>query len=118
MNKNKNKINESNLNLDLDLVSFLDPIVCKVEIDIAGWLFDLSGGDGWKLHSEQENENYTSFFLKQGEQQAEVTLYHSGFAQVDIDDQLVFHGDMLEKSCKKAKLNYYRVDNGDKILLN
>lgn len=114
----KNKTNKSNLSLDLDLVSFLDPIVCKVEVDIAGWLFDLSGGDGWKLDSEQENENHTSFFLKQGEQQAEVTLYHSGFAQVDIDGQLVFHGDMLEKSCKKAKLNYYRVDNGDKILLN
>ena len=50
-------MNKSNLNLDLDLVSFLDPIVCKVEVDIAGWLYDLSGGDGWKLHSEQENEN-------------------------------------------------------------
>jgi hypothetical protein len=79
---------------------------------------DLSGGNGWKVDSEEENENYTSFFLNQGEQQAEVTLYHSGFAQVDINGLLVFHGDMLEKSCKKAKLHYYRMDSGDKILLN
>ena len=115
---NEKKIENSMLNLDLDLISLFDPVVCKVEVDLAGWLNDLSGGNGWKVDSEQESENYTSFFLKQGKKEAEVTLYHSGFAQVDIDGQLVFHGDMLEKSCKKAKLNYYRLDSGDKILLN
>lgn len=115
---NKNKIQNSTLSLDLDLISFFDPVVCKVEIDLTGWLYDLSGGNGWKLDSEQENESYTSFFLKKGNQQAEITLYYSGFARVDIDDQLVFHGDMLKKGCKKAKLNYYRLDSGDKILLN
>jgi|TARA_B110000967_G_C18324134_1_gene288957 hypothetical protein len=115
---NEKKIENSTLNLDLDLISLFDPVVCKVEVDLAGWLFDLSGDNGWKVDSEQENENYTSFFLNYGDQQAEVTLYHSGFAQVDIEGKLVFHGDMLEKSCKKAKLNYYRMDSGDKILLN
>ena len=44
--------------------------------------------------------------------------YYKAEVTIIIDDQLVFHGDMLEKSCKKAKLNYYRVDSGDKILLN
>ena len=115
---NEKKIENSTLNLDLDLISLFDPVVCKVEVDLAGWLYDLSGGNGWRVDSEEENENDTSFFLKKGEQEAEVTLYHSGFAQVDIDGQLVFHGDMLEKSCNKAKLNYYRMDSGDKILLN
>jgi len=115
---NEKKIENSTLNLDLNLISLFDPVVCKVVVDLPGWLYDLSGGNGWKVDSEQESENYTSFFLKQGKKEAEVTLYHSGFAQVDIDGQLVFHGDMLEKSCKKAQLNYYRLDNGDKILLN
>jgi hypothetical protein len=115
---NEKKIENSTLNLDLDLISLFDPVVCKVEVDLTGWLYDLSGGNGWKVDSEQENENYTSFYLKQGDRVAEVTLYHSGFAQVDIDGQLVFHGDMLEKTCNKAKLNYYRIDSGDKILLN
>jgi len=115
---NENKIENSTLNLDLDLISLFEPVVCKVEVDLAGWLYDLSGTNGWKVDSEEENETYTSFFLKRCEHQAEVTLYHSGFAQVDINGSIVFHGDMLEKSCKKAKLHYYRMDSGDKILLN
>ena len=115
---NEKKLENSTLNLDLDLISLFDPVVCKVEVDLAGWLYDLSGGNGWRVDSEQEDESYTSFYLKQGEREAEVTLYHSGFAQVDIDGKIVFHGDMLEKTCNKAKLNYYRIDSGDKILLN
>ncbi len=115
---NEKKINKSPINLNLDYISLLDPVVCKVEVDLAGWLHDLSGEKGWKVLSESENENYTSFFLKQDKQEAEVTLYHSGFAQVDIDGCLVFHGDILEKNCKKAQLNYYRLDSGDRILLN
>ena len=115
---NEKKIENSALNLNSDYISLIDTVVCKVEVDLAGWLQDLSSGNGWKVLSEHENENYTSFFLSQDNQQAEVTLYHSGYAHVDIDDQLVFHGDILEKNCKKAKLNYYRLDSGDKILLN
>ena len=116
MNDNiiKNKLSD----LSPELRELNDSIICKVEVDLAGWLEDLSGGKGWEVWSETENENYISFFLKQSDDNAEVTLYDSGYASVDINGESVFQGDLIEKQGKAAKLSYYRIEEGEKILLN
>jgi len=105
-------------NLSPDFLSLSDLVVCKVELDLAKWLENLSGGKGWEVWSETENDNYVSFFLKQAKHNAEVTLYDSGYAMVDINGESVFHGDLIEKKDSAAKLSYYRVEDGEKILIN
>lgn len=114
----REKKQKQSLNLDSEFLNLVDPVVCKVEIDLANWLSDLSGGKRWVIHSEQENDSYISFYLKHNDQEAEVTLYNSGFASIDIDGESVFHGDILEKKGEKAKLHYYRLESGEKILVN
>ena len=112
------KKQKQSLNLDAEFLNLIDPVVCKVEVDLANLLFDLSGGKRWVIESEHESESYVSFFLKHADQEAEVTLYNSGYASIDIDGESVFHGDILEKKGEKAKLHYYRLDNGERILVN
>jgi hypothetical protein len=104
--------------LESELLNLVDPVFCKVEVDLVKWLYDLTGVQKWVMDSEDENEHYVSFYMKHNDQQAEITLYNSGFASVDIDGKSVFHGDILDQKHQKGKLNYYRIDNGEKILLN
>jgi len=113
-----NNTENNNLYLPADLLSLSDSVICKVEVDLACWLEDLSGGKDWKLWSEVENDNSISFFLKQEDDDAEVTLYSSGYAIVDINGESVFNGDLIEKRTPGAKLSYYRVEDGEKILLH
>ena len=94
-----------------------DSVVCKVELDLGKWLEQLSGGNGWEICSESENEHYVSYYLKFKKQNAEITLYHSGHAVVFIDDKSVFDGDLIKKRNSIAKLSYYNIDNGEKISL-
>jgi len=115
---NMNDTQNNNLYLPADLLSLSDSVVCKVEVDLAGWLEDLSGGKGWEIWSELENENSISFFLKLENDNAEVILYTSGYAIVDINGESVFNGDLIEKRTPGAKLSYYRVEDGEKILLH
>ncbi|MDA9211288.1 hypothetical protein N9O74_04025 [Methylophilaceae bacterium] len=112
------KIESHSINLSADHLSILDSVICKVEVDLTGWLSDLSGQKNWEILSESENENYIIFFLKQESQNAEVTLYNSGYAIVDIDGKAVFHGDIIGKKAGSASLNYYNIESGEKILLN
>ena len=115
---NENKIENSTLNLDLDLISLFEPVVCKVEVDLAGWVCNLSGRKDWEVWSETENDNHMIYFLKQENQDAEITLYNSGYARVDIDGIAVFQGDIMEKNASSASLSYYSAESGEKILLN
>ena len=115
---NMNDTQNNNLYLPADLLSLCDSVVCKVEVDLAGWLEDLSGGKGWEIWSELENDNSVSFFLKLEDDNAEVTLYNSGYAIVDINGESVFNGDLIEKRALGAKLSYYRAVDGEKILLH
>ena len=115
--KNK-KIESHSINLPSDYLSLLDSVICKVEVDLTGWLTDLSGRKDWVVWSESENDNYIIFFLKQESQDAEVTLYDSGYASVDINGKVVFQGDIIEKNSASARLSYYNVESGEKILLN
>ena len=115
---NRNNTENNNLYLPANLLSLSDSVLCKVEVDLAGWLEDLSGGKGWEIWSELENDNSVSFFLKLEDDNAEVTLYNSGYAIVDINGESVFNGDLIEKRALGAKLSYYRAVDGEKILLH
>ena len=115
--KNKNFESHS-INLPSDYLSLLDSVVCKVEVDLTGWLRDLSGRKDWEVWSESENDNYVIFFLKQENQDAEVTLYNTGYARVDINGEAVFQGDIIEKNASAARLSYYNIESGERILLH
>ena len=115
--KNK-KIESHSINLPSDYLSLLDSVICKVEVDLTKWLTDLSGRKDWEVWSESENDNYIIFFLKQEDQDAEVTLYNTGYARVDINGEAVFQGDIINKNASSARLSYYSVESGEKILLN
>ncbi len=112
------KIESHLIDLTSDSFSMLDSVVCKVEVDLASWLSDLSGRKNWEVWSESESDNYIIFFLKQEKQDAEVTLYSSGYARVDIDGEAVFQGDIIETHATAARLSYYNVESGEKILLH
>jgi len=112
------KAESHSLDLSSDYLTLHDSVICKVEVDLTGWLSALSGRKNWEVWSESENENYVIFFLKQANQDAEVTLYNSGYARVDINGEPVFQGDIIEENASSARLSYYNVESGEKILLN
>ena len=112
------KIEIHSINLPSNHPSLLESVICKVEVDLTEWLSDLSGRKDWEVWSESENDNYVIFFLKQENQNAEVTLYDTGYARVDINDELVFQGDIITKNASSAHLSYYNIESGEKILLN
>jgi len=112
------KVESHSISLPSDYLSLLDSVICKVEVDLTGWLTDLSGRKDWEVWSESENDNYIIFFLKQENQNAEVSLYNTGYARVDINGKAVFQGDIIEKNAGSARLTYYNVESGEKILLN
>jgi hypothetical protein len=112
------KLEIHSINLPSNHLSLLESVICKVEVDLTEWLSDLSGRKDWEVWSESENDNYVIFFLKQENQDAEVTLYNTGYARVDINDELVFQGDIITKNASSAHLSYYSIESGEKILLN
>ena len=112
------KIESHLLDLPADYLSLLDSVICKVEVDLAGWVCNLSGRKDWEVWSETENDNHMIYFLKQENQDAEITLYNTGYARVDIDGIAVFQGDIMEKNASSASLSYYSAESGEKILLN
>lgn len=111
-----------------------EPIICRVEVDLPAWLAQLAGGQGWEVYSEAEEENCVSFAMRQGANQAgnkgvnkaaqttprlaEVTLYHNGYAIVDVDGSALFDGSLTSGENNYAHLTYYHADSGEKITLN
>ncbi|HEY8353636.1 MAG TPA: hypothetical protein VIK69_01300 [Methylophilaceae bacterium] len=94
------------------------PVICRVEVDLPGWLEQLTGRDNWEVTSEEEEDTYISFALRQGKQRAEVTLYHSGYAVVDVDGKQIFDGALTANGSQCAHLSYYNAENGEPITLN
>lgn len=107
-----------------------EPIVCRVEVDLPKWLRQLTGSD-WEVYSEEEAENCISFAMRKnaGQSQkmplnlaptslAEVTLYHNGYAVVDVDGKSLFDGSLTSGGSDFAHLTYYHADTGEKITLN
>jgi len=138
--------NELQLNLtEIELNNFShpawdEPIICRVEVDLPGWLSQLAGGKHWEVYAEAEEENCISFTLREitkhqkGEKQAaksplnsapkvapkfaEVTLYHNGYAVVDLEGKALFDGSLTSGTSACAHLSYYHADSGEPITLN
>lgn len=105
-----------------------EPIICRVEVDLPGWLAQLTGDRSWEICGEDEEETCISFIMRQKEapmnahaqslsKQAEITLYHNGYAVVDVDGKAVFDGALTTGTSDCARLSYYHV-SGEPILLN
>jgi len=99
-----------------------EPIICRVEVDLPSWLSQLAGGQNWVVYSEEEEENCISFAMRQDSVKApklaEVTLYHNGYAVVDVDGKSLFDGSLTAGTSNCAHLTYYHADSGEKITLN
>jgi hypothetical protein len=99
-----------------------EPIICRVEVDLPSWLSQLAGGKDWEVYSEAEEENCVSFAMRQisakAPKLAEVTLYHNGYAVVDVEGRSLFDGSLTAGTSNCAHLTYYHADSGEKITLN
>jgi hypothetical protein len=110
-----------------------EPIICRVEVDLPGWLSQLAGGNHWEVYGEAEEENCISFTLrelasspgndktrsdKKAPKLAEVTLYHNGYAVVDVEGKALFDGSLTSGTSNCAHLSYYHADSGEPITLN
>ncbi len=112
--------------IDLDSVDptgWDEPVICRVEVDLPGWLTQLAGGNEWEVYSENEDDNCVSFAMREKVAQkpaktAEVTLYHNGYAVVDVEGQALFDGSLTTGTSECAHLSYYHADSGEPVTLN
>lgn len=94
------------------------PVVCRVEVDLPGWLEQLTGRSDWEVYDEVEEENCISFGMRLGSRNAEVILYHNGHAIVDVDGKALFNGSITTGTSDCAHLAYYDAASGEPITLN
>ena len=111
-----------------------EPIICRVEVDLPGWLTQLTNGKQWEVFDEDEAETCISFSLRERHQKtthqinqhlpkmalklAEVTLYHNGYAVVDVDGKALFDGTLTNGTSDCAHLSYFHAESGERITLN
>jgi len=104
-----------------------EPIICRVEVDLPGWLSQLAGGHDWEVYAEDEDETCISFAMreknaeksaKMAPKMAEVTLYHNGYAVVDVEGKALFDGSLTSGTSNCAHLSYYHAKSGEPITLN
>lgn len=109
-----------------------EPIICRVEVDLPGWLKQLTGGKQWEVYGEDEAETCISFALRElhvhehanaknkstASKLAEVTLYHNGYAVVDVDGTALFDGTLTNGTSDCAHLSYFHAESGEPITLN
>jgi hypothetical protein len=105
-----------------------EPIICRVEVDLPGWLSQLAGGSEWEVCGEDEDETCISFALREisGRKKvakttpklAEVTLYHNGYAVVDVEGKALFDGSLTNGTSDCAHLSYFHAESGEPITLN
>lgn len=123
---NKNMISIVDDGSDQDSPEWDDLIVCRVEVDLPTWMSKLTDGEQWEVYSESEEENCISFAMREARQHqsdvtpklAEVTLYHNGYAVVDVDGQSLFDGSLTNGDTDFANLTYFNADSGEEILLH
>ena len=100
------------------------PIICRVEVDLPGWLAQLTGDNKWEVVSEDEDETCISFAMREkasaklAPKLAEVTLYHNGYAVVDVDGKALFDGTLTNGTSDCAHLSYFHAESGEPIILN
>jgi hypothetical protein len=103
---------------DVQAESWLKPVVCRVEVDLPGWVAQLTGKKSWQVLSEDETEEYVTYAMRSGKKEAEVTLYHSGYAMVDVDGQSLFDGPLTNGQSAHTHLSYFNLEDGEPITLN
>lgn len=123
MTQTTNLINPAESNsVEMHHPEWDEPIICRVEVDLPNWLSQLTGGQGWEVYSEDEEENCISFAMREVSAKtpklAEVTLYHNGYAVVDVEGKALFDGSLTAGTSDCAHLTYYHADSGEKIVLN
>jgi hypothetical protein len=94
------------------------PVVCRVEVDLPAWLEQLTGHANWEVYEEEEDDSYNSFLMSLGSHNAEVTLYHNGYAVVNVDGRAVFDGSLIVNTCEQAHLIYFNAENGEPVTLH
>lgn len=107
------------------------PIICRVEVDLPGWLAQLTGENKWEVYGEDEDETCISFAMREKAakvttklapklalQLAEVTLYHNGYAVVDVEGKALFDGSLTSGTSDCAHLSYFHAESGEPIILN
>jgi hypothetical protein len=103
------------------------PIICRVEVDLPGWLAQLTGENKWEVYSEDEDETCISFAMREkagktapklAPKLAEVTLYHNGYAVVDVEGKALFDGSLTSGTSDCAHLSYFHAESGEPIVLN
>ena len=107
------------------------PIICRVEVDLPGWLAQLTGENKWEVYGEDEDETCISFAMREkaakstptttpklAPKLAEVTLYHNGYAVVDVEGKSLFDGSLTSGTSDCAHLSYFHAESGEPIILN
>lgn len=104
--------------LESSVVTAFDySIVCHAEVDLPSWLKELTGKSGWTLRDEEENEEYDVYSFRHGADMAEIVLYRTGYATVDVDGDTLYDGH-LTFAPGFARLQYYNAESGERVLLN
>ncbi len=108
---------------DISHPAWDEPIICRVEVDLPAWLSQLAGGNHWEVYGEDEDETCISFAMRekgkaQAAKLAEVTLYHNGYAVVDVEGKSLFDGSLTNGTSDCAHLSYYHAESGEPITLN
>lgn len=122
----KNMISIVDEAMDQERSEWEDLIVCRVEVDLPTWMSKLTDGGQWEVYSENEEENCISFALREAGKPAsvanpklaEVTLYHNGYAVVDVEGKSLFDGSLTSGESDFANLTYFNADSGEEILLH
>ncbi len=104
--------------MDPQVFSDLDfSIVCQAEVDLPAWLRKLTGKSGWQLFFEEEGEACEAYSFRRGEEEAEVVLFHTGHATVEVGERTLYDGSLFaDPEC--ARLKYFNGESGEPILVN
>jgi hypothetical protein len=112
-------IEENLLEMNDDQVAaWTKPIVCRVEVDLPYWMAELTGDKNWEVFNEEETDDYMIYAMRFGRREAEVTLYHSGYAVVDVDGESLFNGTLTNGQNACAQLSYFNAEDGEPITFN
>lgn len=135
MTNNNNAFDTTQIELNqFEHPAWDEPIICRVEVDLPGWLAQLTGDRHWEVFGEDEEDTCISFMMRQKDADthaqvkadalkaapsklAEVTLYHNGYAVVDVDGEALFDGSLTTGTSNCAHLSYYHA-TGEQIILN
>lgn len=115
MKQNKTEYDTIKKNIDQDYLAITETVVCKLEVDLIKWLADLSGKDSWEFYLDNEFQNYSTFYLREGDEEDKVILFTGGFAQVDLNGKSIFYGDLLKGPINNVRMSYYTADSGTRL---